>query len=186
MNSPTPYMPLNEENNKYSHFTPKNGSNTSQFHQKSENFYANQSQEKFDSAYRYDSKNKYDDKNYYSNIDNVARPQEPTNSDRSNRNIVDRLLQDVVYSNIEPAEPIPVPQPIKNKNDIIYSNIQWKTTKPENMYCNIPAQDLNTGMLFKFHIFEFFPVHSYHHHHHQFYASFICFILFFFLLKFQL
>lgn len=130
MNSPAPFIPHNADKNDYTHYNSTNGSD-SKFYQKNENFYANQPADKFNHIY------KYEDKNYYSNIGNMPAPQVPVSSDRSNR--------DVVYSNIDPAIPIPVPAPIQKERDIVYSNIQWKTTKPENTYCNIPAQGHSTG-----------------------------------------
>lgn len=133
MNSPVPFMPHGADKNEYARFTPTNGSN-SKFYQKNENFYANQPTEKFNQMY------KYDDKNYYSNIGNMPAPQVPVANDRSNRS-----TSEVVYSNIDPAIPIPVPVPIQKEKDIVYSNIQWKTTKPENTYSNIPAQGHSTG-----------------------------------------
>lgn len=133
MNSPTPFIPHSTNKNEFARSTPTNGSD-SKFYQKNENFYANQPPEKFNHMY------KYDDKSYYSNIGNMPAPQVPVTSDRSNRS-----NNDVVYSNIDPAIPIPVPVPIQKEKDIVYSNIQWKTTKPENTYCNIPAQAHSTG-----------------------------------------
>ncbi|KAJ8680221.1 hypothetical protein QAD02_016008 [Eretmocerus hayati] len=136
MNSPAPFISHNVEKNEYSHYTPSNGANSSKFPYKTENVYANQPQEAFDSGYR------YDDKKLYSNIGNIPAPQVPSNNERSSRSSAD-----VVYSNIEPAIPIPVPQPVKKENSIVYSNIQWNSMKPENTYCNIPTQGLNVDDL---------------------------------------
>ena len=144
MNSPAPYIPHAAEKNDYPRSTPTNGSDTSKFYHKTENFYSNQPPaEKFDPVYR------YDDKNYYSNIGNMPAPQVPiANIDRLKNQIDHRSTRNAVYSNIEPAIPIPVPQPIQKEKDIVYSNIQWNTSKPENTYCNIPAQGHSSGKLF--------------------------------------
>ncbi|XP_016838527.1 thyroid receptor-interacting protein 6 isoform X3 [Nasonia vitripennis] len=129
MNTPAPFIPHNVDKSDYPRSTPTNG-DSSKFYQKNENFYTNQPQEKFNPLYR------YDDKNFYSNIGNMPAPQVPLTNDRANRS----TTRNAVYSNIEPAIPIPIPQPIQKEKDIVYSNIQWNTTKPENTYCNIPAQ----------------------------------------------
>lgn len=100
--------------------------NTENFYQNNEHLYTNDVQENFE------SRRGYNENNFYSNIGNVAAPQVPAD-DRSNR-----ATRDVVYSNIEPAVPIPVPAPITKEKEIIYSNIQWNN-KPENTYSNIPA-----------------------------------------------
>lgn len=134
MNSPVPFIPHSTEKNDYPRSMTLNGADTSKIYQNNENFYTNQPPEKFDTMYR------YDDKNFYSNIGNLPGPQVPITSDRS-----DRSTRNAVYSNIEPAIPIPVPKPIQKEKDIIYSNIQWNSSKPENTYCNIPAPGHNNG-----------------------------------------
>ncbi|XP_058805287.1 lipoma-preferred partner homolog isoform X2 [Phymastichus coffea] len=136
MNSPVPFIPHSVEKTDYPCSMPLNGTNTSKIYQNNENFYTNQSPEKFDTMYR------YDDKNFYSNIGNLPGPQVPITSDRSNRS-----TRNAVYSNVEPAIPIPVPKPIQKEKDIIYSNIQWNATKPENTYCNIPGPGHNSDDL---------------------------------------
>ncbi|XP_014203442.1 lipoma-preferred partner homolog isoform X2 [Copidosoma floridanum] len=143
MNSPAPYVSHNAEKNDYARFTSTNGSDSSKFYQKNENLYANQLQDKFDPVFNYD-KNRYDEKNFYSNIGNMPGPQVPNIIDRTSGTLADQSSRDVVYSNIEPAIPIPVPQPVQKEKDIVYSNIQWNTTKPESTYCNIPSQSHNT------------------------------------------
>lgn len=170
MNSPAPFIPHNVDKNEYPRSTPTNGTDASKFYQKNENFYTNQPQEKFDPMYR------YDDKNFYSNIGNIPAPQVPVTSDRLNRS-----TRNAVYSNIEPAIPIPVPQPIQKEKDIVYSNIQWNTTKPENTYCNIPAQGHSTGELPNF--LMYVKHQHYHHPIHPFQtfyynSSYIIFFIF--------
>jgi hypothetical protein len=139
MNSPTPFMPHSVDKNEYLHSTPINGNDSSIFYPKNENFYTNQSQEKFDPIYSYENKN------FYSNIGNISAPKEPVLNDGKNRS-----TRNAIYSNIEPVISIPVPQPIQKENDIVYSNIQWNNSKVENTYCNIPAQGHVTGRLFDF------------------------------------
>lgn len=106
-----------ESQNKFYH------ENNDNFYQNNEHLYTNELQDKFQPKHEYD-------KNFYSNITNVAAPQVPVD-DRSSR-----ATRNAVYSNIEPAIPIPVPAPITKEKEIIYSNIQWNN-KPENTYCNI-------------------------------------------------
>lgn len=101
----------------------------SKFYKDNENFYQNDNH-----LYTNETRDKSysSDKSFYSNIGSIAEPQVPVEA-RSNRGAV----RDVVYSNIEPAAPIPVPAPTNDRN-IIYSNIQWNN-KPENTYSNIPS-----------------------------------------------
>ncbi|XP_014224949.1 lipoma-preferred partner homolog [Trichogramma pretiosum] len=129
MNTPAPFTPQNLNKNEYLGQTSLNGTNSSISYQNSENFYSNEPREKFNSAYR------YDDKNVYSNIGNLPAPQVPVLNERSHNS-----TRNAVYSNIEPAVPIPVPQPIQKEKDIVYSNIQWNNSKVENTYCNVPSQ----------------------------------------------
>ncbi|XP_034940113.1 thyroid receptor-interacting protein 6 [Chelonus insularis] len=141
-NSPSPYVRPNVDKNVYpgvsstltSVSVPGSLQQSNNFyHTNNENFYQNEHMYKNELREKYDGKRGYnDEKNYYSNIgENIPSPQIPSTDERSNR-----TTRNVVYSNIEPAVPIPVPTPMKSKEkDIIYSNIQWN--KPENTYCNI-------------------------------------------------
>ncbi|KAK0175217.1 hypothetical protein PV327_008983 [Microctonus hyperodae] len=142
-NSPSPYVPpssavvsigqTTNKNHGYSQTSAQQQEsqnkfyheNNDNFYQNNEHLYTNELQDKFQPKHEYD-------KNFYSNITNVAAPQVPVD-DRSNR-----ATRNAVYSNIEPAIPIPVPAPITKEKEIIYSNIQWNN-KPENTYCNISA-----------------------------------------------
>lgn len=129
-NSPLPYQPspdASSVNNQASKFYK----NTDNFYQNNEHLYTN---ETIDKSYA-------SEKNFYSNIGNIAEPQVPVD-ERSTRG----TTRDVVYSNIEPAAPIPVPAPTNDRN-IIYSNIQWNN-KPENTYSNIPSSQ-NHGKFIK-------------------------------------
>ncbi|XP_076292872.1 lipoma-preferred partner zyxin isoform X1 [Lasioglossum baleicum] len=127
-NSPTPYVPINIEKNDFSVSSTTNGKDTSKLYQNNDNFYARQTNEKFEPKYG------YDEKNFYSNVGNLPAPQVPA-EDHS------RSARNVVYSNIDPPGSMQNKTGSKTENDIIYSNIQWNS-KPENTYCNIsPAHD---------------------------------------------
>ena len=137
MNSSTPFLKQSTIKNDFIQSTPSNGTSSSNIYQNNENFYTNQAREKFNHSY------KYDDTNLYSNIGNIPAPQVPTSNDGSSR-----ATRNAVYSNIEPAVPIPVPQLIQKEKDLVYSNIQWNPTRTENTYCNIPAQNHSNGKYF--------------------------------------
>lgn len=129
MNSPTPYAPLNLEKNDFTSSTAAtNGNKPTKFYQNNENFYTNQTEEKFDSKYN------YDDKHFYSNVDNISTPQVPIDNNRSGG-----VVKNALYSNVESTMPISIPHSSnKKEKDLVYSNIQWNT-KPENTYCNVPG-----------------------------------------------
>lgn len=126
MNSPTPYAPLNLEKNDFTSSTGTNGNKPTKFYQNNENFYTNQTDEKFDSKYN------YDDKHFYSNVGNMSAQQNPIDNRSGGAG------KNAVYSNVDSTMPISIPHSSKKEKDLVYSNIQWNT-KPENTYCNIPA-----------------------------------------------
>ncbi|XP_057321127.1 thyroid receptor-interacting protein 6 [Microplitis mediator] len=160
-NTPLPFVPPNTEKNSYTSGLP--GSQppsssqslitTNSTRPDARNYYNNENFYQNDHLYSNELENfngkraevnkinsnitvnpRYEDKNYYLNIGgNIPAPQAPVLvDDRSTR-----ATRNVVYSNVEPAVPIPVPTPINSikEKDIIYSNIQWN--KPENTYSNI-------------------------------------------------
>ncbi|XP_066593503.1 thyroid receptor-interacting protein 6 isoform X2 [Prorops nasuta] len=127
MNSPSPYVPVNLEKNEFSHSVQTNNVESTKIYQNSDNFYIQQNSDKFEPKYG------YDEKNYYSNVGSMPAPQVPVGIEDS----ASKSIRDVVYSNIDPPQSVPVPAPMKAQKDLIYSNIQW-SSKPENTYCNIP------------------------------------------------
>lgn len=131
MNSPTPYAPLNLEKNDFTSSTATNGNKPTKFYQNNENFYTNQTEEKFDSKYN------YDDKHFYSNVDNMSGQQQQQQQQVPD-NRSGGAVKNAVYSNVESTMPISISHSSKKEKDLVYSNIKWNP-KSENTYCNVPA-----------------------------------------------